>query len=498
MGAPPKLLTDEQMGQFLVDGFLVIESDLPRSFHEALYTNAEVLKVRSNNPGNNVLPTLPALQQVFDSPSVKGALTSVLGKNYLMHPHRHPHCNAPGFKGQNFHRDSYWGHGKIRHHFPRWVMLMYYPQDTPVALGPTSIAPATQYLSMPNAKNRHFVDPPAEWTSRDQPMACNAGTVVMIHYDIWHKGTPNHGDINRYMFKFQFTRMEEPSIPTWDFKDANLPRSIQSLTTSDGKPVADLMPLWAMTWHWLCGEKRIDPSRIDLKSIQPSILDSESIGDEVKRLHTAYNMGLLDDAQCHDALDILKDGMSKGDECKQRNCMFALISMGILGNPAVIDLLSHLVDQSPREDTKIYAAFALGELGKRAGKSFSLLLDRLNKTRSQLERRNLVEAIGNVPSSDQDRMEVANALLQISASDRDEQTRFQAMLSLAKLADVFRDDTKAIEKIAEIAMTDADRYVKGYALDALRRIPSMAAKDTLLQMLWTSRWCDITNPSSTF
>jgi hypothetical protein len=29
---------------------------------------------------------------------------SLLGKEYMMHPHRHPHCNAPGFKGQQFHK----------------------------------------------------------------------------------------------------------------------------------------------------------------------------------------------------------------------------------------------------------------------------------------------------------------------------------------------------------------------------------------------------------
>lgn len=30
-------------------------------------------------------------------------------------------------------------------------------------------------------------------------MECEAGTVVLIHYDIWHRGTPNVGGCNRYV-----------------------------------------------------------------------------------------------------------------------------------------------------------------------------------------------------------------------------------------------------------------------------------------------------------
>ena len=47
-------------------------------------------------------------------------------------------------------------------------------------------------------------------------MECKAGTVVIIHYDIWHKATLNKSNINRYMFKFQFVRLTDPLLPSWN------------------------------------------------------------------------------------------------------------------------------------------------------------------------------------------------------------------------------------------------------------------------------------------
>jgi hypothetical protein len=124
---PPVLLTDQQVAQFIVDGTLLEDvskneqgylvlypgDELPNDFHSKLY--AQVLHLlffllllsksrkaesfpneRGSNPGNNILPVLPEVGRVFETPTVRGALTSLLGENYVMHPHRHPHMNPPG------------------------------------------------------------------------------------------------------------------------------------------------------------------------------------------------------------------------------------------------------------------------------------------------------------------------------------------------------------------------------------------------------------------
>ena len=75
---------------------------------------------------------------MFDDPVIKGALTSVLGEGYMMHPHRVLHDNPPGSDQQVWHHDSYWGYKrKVHNHHPWWVMIMYYPQDIYERIGPT-------------------------------------------------------------------------------------------------------------------------------------------------------------------------------------------------------------------------------------------------------------------------------------------------------------------------------------------------------------------------
>ena len=78
-------------------------------------------------------------------------MTSVLGPNYVMHPHRYCHLNRQGSEGQNFHKDSYEGDEQVKHHRCRWTMALYYPHDVTEDMGPTAVLPATQYYDTRDA-----------------------------------------------------------------------------------------------------------------------------------------------------------------------------------------------------------------------------------------------------------------------------------------------------------------------------------------------------------
>ncbi len=94
----PQLLNDEQVRTFLANGVLTLQPELPQAFHRALFDKFVTLIGEDNddNPGNNLLPIVPELQLVYDDAVIKGALTSVLGDGYMMHPHRVLHDNPPG------------------------------------------------------------------------------------------------------------------------------------------------------------------------------------------------------------------------------------------------------------------------------------------------------------------------------------------------------------------------------------------------------------------
>ena len=92
---PQYLLGDEEMQQFIAEGCLTLKSSLPASLHQAIYQRTEEVFAKEGNPGNNVLPRIPALQQVFDDPVIRGALASVVGPDYIMHAHPPlPHQSA--------------------------------------------------------------------------------------------------------------------------------------------------------------------------------------------------------------------------------------------------------------------------------------------------------------------------------------------------------------------------------------------------------------------
>ena len=79
----PILLTDEQIREFIVNGYLVFEPTVPKGTHEACYGRLNEIMDPEANPGNNILPRVPEMRYVFNSPEVRGALLSVLGPGYL-------------------------------------------------------------------------------------------------------------------------------------------------------------------------------------------------------------------------------------------------------------------------------------------------------------------------------------------------------------------------------------------------------------------------------
>ena len=198
------LLTDQEAVTFITHGYHVVETNIPEALNQAIYDEISQLK---SNPGDGILDAVPKLYQIYDHPSVKGALISLLGEDYQMSGHRHCHINPVGSRSQSWHQDGV----NQRHHQIRAVLAMYYPQDVSSDLGPTMVVPGTHFRNTPT-------DQMATYTNfRDQvALAVKAGTVAITHYDIWHAASRNKGNRRRYMLKFLFNRTSEPTRPSWN------------------------------------------------------------------------------------------------------------------------------------------------------------------------------------------------------------------------------------------------------------------------------------------
>ena len=513
----PKLLSDQEVQHFLTTGYLSLQPTLPTQFHDSIFQKIDTAIGKGNeegNPGNNFLPLVPEIGLVFKDPVIEGALLSLLGPNYMMHPHRFVHDNPPGSGGQAWHHDTYWGYlRKVRNHRPWWVMVMYMPQDTPIERGPTGVLPGSQHLHKKYSNA----------TDYEVPHTGPAGRCMIIHYDIWHHKMENFTKLERYMAKFEFIRCHRPQAPHWAcldpvWHDANF------------RVPYGLDPVWQANWRWLTGERsahetptvdKISHLRIQLRSTdddkrliaatklgrfgQHAITAANDLGDvlhdehEPVAINASYALGVMGKTGVsilHEAVQNA-DGpnesdprlfFDEGQEWKLgylvRNAIHGLIAAGPLAIPELLNLATNGDGLGRR-----YAAFALGEIGAQSDKIEKSLIQ-LSQDADTFVRISAIEALGLIPASEN----TVHALCRVLTKDLDDESRSHAALALWRLGPNATSATMSLSA----ALSDGDRYVQGYALEALERISTPEALGILLSNLKSSRWCSITNSRNMF
>ena len=457
------LLNDVQMEEFIVKGFVTVHADFRRAFHESIRSRAESVFAIEGNPGNNILPRIPELAELFAHPAVTGALTSVLGPGYAMHAHRHCHLTPPNRPAQRHHRDSYEDDRNVRHHRPRWAMAFYYPQDVPVKMGPTSVLPASQYYIS------------REQAEKDGEMLLcgTAGTVTIVHYDLWHRATENFSNLNRYMMKFLFCRMAEPDAPSWSHSRAR-PRPTFDNTANPA--------LCRSLWRWHLGQKNGERERtkgsgaprgvprpiVDLPADGNSGTGNESndgsgVKPEADRLEQVYLLSAAGEsgrAALMRALAVEADALlennlaAKYANPSQLVAGYGLSAQGLAAVAGLIDAL-----HAPRWQLRAAAADILGDIGLGARPAVPRLLESLSDE-SEWVRRNAAEALGVIAGP-----EAVPILARNLVNDRSDFVRHNAALSLAKIGKEAGAARAALEK----ALGDESLYVRSNARLALTR-----------------------------
>ena len=496
--SPSLPLCDAQVRRFITDGYLVLNADVPAPVHDAIYRKLQRVLNEDGNPGNNILPAVPEMQQVLDSPVVRGALTGVLGPNYLLHPHRYVHNNEPGEqttdgpkvgKGSHsfvgWHQDSHSPLARPRHHYPRYAMLLYYPQDTPRERGPTQIIPATQLHSRLTETDY------AHGFQASGP----AGTCVLVHFDLAHGGSLNLTDKTRYMVKFVFIRTEEPAAPSWDCRTGrwDTPEGHQSPVPQNA--------VWSHIWNWMSGHdgsgtSEFDPTTHDSAQIPallaqiPALL-AEMEGDEPARQNAIYTLAACGEA----AIEPLVTALQRREENRwnenaisMESSAYALAAIGRAAVPSLVSLLNH-----PNEWTQINALFALGEMGRQAADAVSAIVRTLDSPSHRVVRTAL-DALGQIGASESLALSGIRNLLQTERPDwqipllrgwtAQDQVRTNAMQALLRLG--WRS-AEAEETIAD-ALHDACGYVTGFGVECLLRAGTPTGLQAAIHSLCAHRW----------
>lgn len=446
-------LDDATVRRFLVDGYLVLKTSLPESFHQRLFEKFERIFAEEGNPGNNMIPRAPELMEVFHDPAVAGALESLFGPDWYLHPHRHPHRNPPRSEGQQMHKDSW----MRLHPMARWGMLFYYPQPTPEERGPTGVQPGSHlYNRMPE----HIPE---------LPLTGEAGTVAIVHYDIWHRAMPNRTDQPRFMMKFLLTRLSEPGRPDWDSRSAAWEETPGPLDQRAYRRV----------WAWQRGDS-IAAAGVPLLEKVSDLREALLSEDETARLNAAY--ALADAGE--EGREVLAAAVREGSPAVRRSAVYGLIAQG----REALEALRSLTSQ---EDSTVrtLAVDAIGAIGNEAAEAVGTLIDAATDPSVEVRRR-AVEGIGTVAQ----RTGEGVSTLADALRDPDDWVRRNASLALLRLAPRAEKAVPALRA----ALSDPNRYVRAHAAKALLRIGTPEALGAAIPFYEVSRWCPDTTPRSTF
>ena len=477
------LLNPKEIRDFILNGYIQIQADFPTNLHEHIYQQIEEVFAKEGNPGNNLLPRIPEIQRVFEHPKVCGALASLLGPNYLMHPHRYCHLNSPGSDGQTWHKDDYVFDQKVRHHRFRWVMAFYYPQDVTEDMGPTGILPGKQYYNTVSNTN------PTQSTEQAKALCGEAGTVTIVNFDSWHRATANRSDKKRYMLKFQFTRMQEPSQPLQGNEHTWQP------TDNDKHPA-----LSSHVWNWLSQSHGGDSMHVapDENGSASQLIAGLRNIDESVRLNSAYALGEMGESVVPSLMQALQQ---EAEALAEKNVvktaanpqggnpadLYSTQALTEVGGASVPALISAVGDAS--WSTRAAAADTLGNLGLLAEEAVPVLMQGL-RDENLWVRRNAAEALGIIAAPAED---IVPALMQVS-SDSEMLVRLNAVMALAKIG----QSADSIVPALAARLSDEDRYVRYYAAAVLRQIGTPDAQNALWDDLLTSRWCPITTAENPY
>ena len=297
-----------------------------------------------------------------------------------------------------------------------------------------------------------------------------AGTVTIVHYELWHRATENLSDKIRFMLKFLFCRTEEPQQPSWNAENP-------SWESNQTAPVEHQMT-WEHLWKWYHGGQNgeMNPTATltpnDLSKLIGALQDGLKDEDEATRLNAAYALGTIGEPAIPTLIEALRQESKAAwnrnlerDDFTNPSQLDSIYGLAAVGESVVSALVEVLGDTDWW--TRAGAAAALGCIGESAYSAVPTLIEAL-KDDSEWVRRNAADTLGNIGPSARS---AVPALIEALGDNRpvsrwslsDSPLRENAIIALAKMGQL----PQTAIPVLKDALQDENQYIRSWAAIAL-------------------------------
>ena len=249
-------LSDTQVLEFCHQGYLMLEHVVPDEINQQVASYISAHPYQSGDGGefedDKLLRETWFVENVILNPQAAGAVRSLLGKNSALPTWMYNHQSTRPKSAQRWHRDGCSRYCQSINH----LQVFYYPQDTPLELGPTELLPGSHFRFNLTPYMGHYGN-----IKGAVHTVAPAGTIFLTAYSIWHRRGASTAEGIRNMLKYLYWRMEPPrrnwiNDPDFDCGDLN---NFENDLYKDRpvQPGQDQFHHWhdvVKMFHWLSGK----------------------------------------------------------------------------------------------------------------------------------------------------------------------------------------------------------------------------------------------------
>ena len=242
-------LTDSQVLAFCREGHLLLKGVVPSAINQRTcawldgdipanpsyipngLTEADLERIRFTHEPSSIFLEDWFVEHVLLNPQLAGAMRSLLGPNVglpVLASHHRVDCPA---ESQGWHQDADHVFGPEI----RFLEVFYFPQDTPLDLGPTELVPGSHIQ-------------PARLGREEGGVSCDgpAGTIGIHHQSILHRRGQSTARGLRRMLKYNYWRTTPPARNWLVEEDFDF-----QIAYYGGHGTARY---YAHIFYWLCGK----------------------------------------------------------------------------------------------------------------------------------------------------------------------------------------------------------------------------------------------------